>query len=251
MTKSRRLFVFSMIIVSAMSLAAYGIYLKRVDPTATDFSQRNPSTKHSADAQPAMQGEEPSVESDAVHRANISLGIDSSAASNETRQIDSVPVEIHFTQEPGDRGPEPEAPVRELTREVGYELGPHAYHDLLRFILEEEIQETGLDIEAARLLEASILEVAVALGRPSDVHLGVSDVQCTASLCTFLRDHRGTFFRMRLSPDWRAMEQQGPVPIFSWVGLGTGERQHHDRFYMFRPAIERHRDLLEAVVAGR
>lgn len=249
--KSRRLVVFSMIVVSAMLLAAYGTYLERVDPTATYFSQRNPSTKNSADAQPAMQGEEPSVESDVVQRASIPRGIDSSAASNETLQIDSVPVEIHLTQVSGDGGPEPEAPIRELTREVGYSLGPHAYHDLLRFTLEEEIQATGLDLEAARLLEASILEVAVALGTSPDVHLGVSDVPCTASLCTFLRDHRGAFFRMRLSPEWRAMEKQGPVPIVSWVGLGTGEPQHHDRFYMFRPAIERHRDLLEALVVGR
>jgi hypothetical protein len=238
------------IAASAVSLGAYGVWLKRTESTAPHLPQTHPFVSLHADSQQADQSEKLSVESDAVHRANVPRGTESSPATDETPPNGSVLVETHLAHESGASGPEPEAPILVLTREVGYRLSPHAYHDLLRFIMEQEIQETGLDLEAARLLEATILEFAVARGMPSDVHLGISDVQCTASLCTLLRDFDGTFFRFRMSPEWRAMEKQGAVPIVSWVGLGTGEREGHMRVYMFRPAIELHRDLLEAVVAG-
>ncbi len=135
-----------------------------------------------------------------------------------------------------------------------------AGHDLLRFIVEEEIREFGPDTDAAESFEEAILTVAAARGIPLDRGSGVSDLVCTVSLCTFVAEPRGTFSSIRQTPEWHAMELEGPVPSIrailgpahSWVRFGIrssdGETQVH--YYYYRPGIERHRELLEAVVAS-
>ena len=135
-----------------------------------------------------------------------------------------------------------------------------AGHDLLRFILEEDIRELGPDADAAESFEQAILTVAATRGIAPDGGSGVSDLVCTVSLCTFVAEPRGTFSSIRQTPEWHAMEERGPVPSIrsilgpahSWVRFGIrssdGKTQVH--YYYYRPAIERHRELLEAVIAS-
>lgn len=245
---SRRPFVLSIIIASVISLGAYGIYLRRIETAAMDSSQRH--------AQQTVHSGNSSSETDAVHHRNFLSTVESSPASEETLQNSSAPVDTHPMRESGysdetagDSALESDASVIDLNRRVLHRLDHHAYHDLLQFILDEERQATGLDDDAAVSLEAAIREFAVARGMPSDVQSGVSDIQCTAALCTFLEDRHGPFGMIRRSPEWQAMEKQGPVPMVWSVWLQTQERQGHGRVYMLRPEIERHRDLLEAIVA--
>lgn len=134
-----------------------------------------------------------------------------------------------------------------------------AGRDLLHFILEEDIREFGVDVDAAESFKQAILTVAAARGMPPGGGSGVSDIVCTVSLCTFVAEPRGTFSSIRQTPEWHAMELEGPVPSIrailgpshSWVRFGNessgGKTQL--QYYYYRPEIERHRELLEAVVA--
>lgn len=253
---SRRPIGLSIIIASAISLGAYGIYLKHIDPTAADSPQTHPLVSRSADAQQTTKIGKSSSKSDAVQRGDVLPTIESSPPLEETLQNTAAPDEPYSTRESkdpglaGDPAPEGEAPIGVLLNSVVHRLGVDGHHDLLRFILDEEIKESGLDSDAALSIETAILEVAGARGNPSEVRSGVSDIQCTASLCTFLVESGGAFQMTRMSPEFQAMLEQGPVSMIWWVGLGTRERQGHVRLYMYRPDIEQHWGLLEAVLAG-
>lgn len=246
---SRRPFVLSIIIASVISLGAYGIYLRRIETAAMDSSQSH--------AQQTVHSGNSSSETDAVHHRNFLSTVESSPASEETLQNSSAPVDTHPMPESaysdgttGDSALEGDASVIDLHRRVLHRLDHHAYHALLQLILDDERQATGLDEDAAVSLGAAIREFAVGRGMPSDVQSGVSDIQCTAALCTFLEDRNSPFGMIRRSPEWQAIERQGPVPMVWSVWLQTQERQGHGRVYMLRPEIERHRDLLEAIVAA-
>lgn len=249
MTISRRSVAILIVIATAISLGGYGSYLKRIDTAATETSQRHRTQTH--------QSESFTSESDAVHGGNLRPTSEFSPTSEETVQNRSAPVGNRSTGEPGNHGrtvghpaPKGNASIVDLNLQALHRLDHHAYHDLLQFILGEEILETGQDIAAAELLEAAIREFVVARSVPTDVQSGVSNIQCTAALCTFLEDRHGPFGMMRRSPEWQAIERQGPMPVVWSVWLHTEERQGHGRVYLFRPGIEQHRDLLEAVVAG-
>jgi len=135
-----------------------------------------------------------------------------------------------------------------------------AGHDLLRFILEEDIRELGPHVDAAESFEQAILTVAATRGIAPDGGSGVSDLVCTVSLCTFVAEPRGTFSSIRQTPEWHEMELEGPVPSIrsilgpahSWVrfGIRSSDGETLLRYYYYRPGIERHRELLEAVVAS-
>lgn len=252
----RRPIVVSIIIASAISLGAYGIYLKRNEPMATDSSQRHPLLNHSPDAQQTTQAGLSSSDSDAARLGDVSPTIESSSPLEETMQDSAADVEPFPTLESedpsqtGDPVPEREATTGNLLNSVVERLGVEGHHDLLQFILDEEIKETRLDVDAARSIEAAVLEVAGTSRISSDERSGVSDIQCTASLCTLLVESGGPFQMMGMSPEFQAMMEQGPVSMLWWVRLGTRERLDHVRLYLYRPGIVQHLGLLEAVVAG-
>ncbi|HRP34973.1 MAG TPA: hypothetical protein PLI48_03730 [Gammaproteobacteria bacterium] len=251
----RRPIVVSIIIASAISFGAYGIYLKRNELMATDSSQRHPLLNHSRDAQQTTQTGLSSSDSDSVRLGDFPPTIESSPPLEETMQNSAADVEPFHRREsedPGQTGdpvPEREATIGILLNSVVERLGVEGHHDLLQFILDEEIKETGLDVDAALSIEAAISEIAAARGVSSGVGSGDSDIQCTASLCTLLVESGGPFQMTRMSPEFQAMMEQGPVSMLWWVRLGTRERLDHVRLYMYRPGIEQHLNLLEAVVA--
>lgn len=153
-----------------------------------------------------------------------------------------------------DPEPEMEEPIDSLLYKALKHLPRGADQDLLRFILEEEIRENGADLNAAVQFEAAVLEVAAARGMPAGIQSGISEIVCSVSLCTFEADLDGTYNTIRHTPEWYAMEQHGPVPSIdsvrpsrSWVMFGRPERRV--QVYYYRPAIEQHRELLEALLA--
>jgi hypothetical protein len=254
---SRWLTVVSIIAGSAILLGVRGIYLKHLDPAPTDPSQQQPIVNRSGDAQEATEIGRAARKSDAVHRRDVLPATESYPPQEATLQSHAPHVEPDPTRESGvpgrtsgDSAPAGEAPLDLLLYSVSRRLDVHRHHDLLRFILDEEIRETGLDVDAALSIEAAISEIAAARGAASGVGSGYSDIQCTVSLCTLLLESRGAFQMTRLSPEFQAMMEQGPVSMVSWVGLGTREREGHLRFYLYRSGMEQHSDLLEAVVAG-
>lgn len=156
---------------------------------------------------------------------------------------------------------EVEASIERLLHGAVRERSGGAGHDLLRFILEEDIRELSPDADATESFEQAILTVAATRGIAPDGGSGVSDLVCTVSLCTFVAEPRGTFSSIRQTPEWHAMELEGPVPSIrailgpahSWVRFGVKSRDGETqvRYYYYRPGIERHRELLEAVAASR
>ncbi|NGP52336.1 hypothetical protein [Thioalkalivibrio sp. XN8] len=165
-----------------------------------------------------------------------------------------------------DRDPVHQAgdPIEHLLHSAVRHRRGGAGHDLLRFILEEDIREFGLDVEAAESFEQAILTVATAKGIPPGDGSGISDIVCTVSLCTFVAEPLGTYNMIRHSPEWFAMEKEGPVPgirsmlepsqqlraAHTWIRFGIRSSGGKAQVYYYRPGIiEHHRELLEAVVA--
>lgn len=254
---SRWPIVLWIIAASAISLGVYGIYLKHLQTTTPDSPQRQPLVNRSADAQQTTQVGASSRKSDAIQRADVLPAMDSPPPLEVTLQNPAAPVEPNRTRESedprptsGDSAPVGEASLEVLLYSVTRGVDVNRHHDLLQFILDEETKETGLDLDASVSIEAAISEIAAARGVASSVRSSGNDIQCTASLCTFLLESSGAFQMTRLSSEFQAMMEQGPVSMVSWVGLGTREREGYLRFYLYRSAIEQHLDLLEAVVAG-
>ena len=239
------------ILVAAVSIGALrllgGPFETAVDPSNNDLLANQSASAQastSIQASPSLPGAEQAPEArpgDAV--------LPSSADVILARPPQVVP------EPASDPEPAMEAPIDSLLYQAIKHLPRGANQDLLRFILEEEIRESGADLEAAVAFEAAVLDVAAARGMPAGIQSGISEIVCSVSLCSFKADLDGTYNTIRHTPEWSAMEEQGPVPSIdlvlgpshSWVGFGLPERRL--QVYYYRPAIERHRELLEAVLA--
>ena len=239
------------IVVAAVSIGALRLF-DRPGETAVDPSNKDLLVNQSAAVQastripatPSRPGTEQAPEAPP----------DAAASPSSADVISTGPPQV-VTERASDPEPEMEAPIDSLLYQAIKHLPRGANQDLLRFILEEEIRESGADLEAAVAFEAAVLDVAAARGMPAGIQSGISEIVCSVSLCSFKADLDGTYNTIRHTPEWSAMEEQGPVPSIdsvlgpsqSWVGFGLPERRL--QVYYYRPAIERHRELLEAVLA--
>lgn len=247
---SRWRLVLLTILVAAASIGALRLFdgpgETAVDPSNKDVlaNQSAPAqARNSIPASPSRPGAEQAPEA----RPEEAV-LPSSADVISTGLPQVVPERV------SDPEPEMEEPIDSLLYEALKHLPHGANQDLLRFILEEEIRESGADLEAAVAFEAAVLDVAAARGMPAGIQSGIREVVCSVSLCAFEADLDGTYNTIRHTPEWYAMEEQGPVPSIdsvrpsrSWVMFGRPERRV--QVYYYRPAIERHRELLEAVIA--
>lgn len=256
----RRILLSSIIVAVAAAFGAYAVHVGNA---------RNPEV--------SLTRETREVNVRTAYEVPASV-LDSSSQSDPYGSPDALPDCDVSPQQDGDYQADlPLVPVhqkRDQAHEVEYSIEalPHlAVHrlrgagqqDLLRFILEEDISEFGLDVDAAKSFEEAILTAAAARGIPPGVGSGVTDIVCTVSLCTFVAEPLGAFDSIRQTPEWYAMEQEGPVPgvrsmlqptrelgpARSWVRFGIRSGGGKTQVYYYRPGIERHRELLEAVIA--
>lgn len=255
----RRLLISSIVILGAAAIGAYAVHLGgdrfpaatptaelvRVDAAIAPDVRETPASS----LDPRSRSDQPG-KLDAPSDRNVS------AQPYEDSEADLPSGPLHPEREPTHG---PDKSIENLLHGAVRLRPGGAGRDLVRFILEEEIREFGLDVDAAESFTQAILTVAAARGMPPGGGSGVSDLVCTVSLCTFVAEPRGTFASIRQTPEWHAMEHEGPVPSIraivgpahSWVrfGIGSSGGETQLQYFYYRPEIERHRELLEAVVA--
>jgi len=258
MLKMRRRTLVSLIIVAgAFAIGAYAVHVgnfrtPEASPThgTPEVNRPNSSDVTAARVDLASRSDPPGNPEAMPHR-----DVSSQQVGDPEADLPSAPL---FPE--SDSVNEVEDSIERLLHGAVRERSGGAGHDLLRFILEEDIRELGPHVDAAESFEQAILTVAATRGIAPDGGSGVSDLVCTVSLCTFVAEPRGTFSSIRQTPEWHEMELEGPVPSIrsilgpahSWVrfGIRSSDGETLLRYYYYRPGIERHRELLEAVVAS-
>jgi hypothetical protein len=251
---SRRRLISSIIFAVAVAVGAYAVHVDDARVSETTPTQEPAEVNLTIAPEASASRLDPPSRSGPSDNPEAPADRDVSPQPNEDYEAGLRSVALQAEREPTH-----EADIEDLLHGAVRLRPGGAGQDLLRFILEEDIREFGLDVDAAQSFEQAILTVAAARGRPPGDGSGVSDLVCTVSLCTFVAEPRGTFASIRQTPEWHAMEHEGPVPSIrailgpahTWVrfGIGSSGGKTQLQYYYYRPEIERHRELLEAVVA--
>lgn len=257
---SNRLVVFSILVAGASAIGAYSVHVGDARTPRVSLAEGKPAVSRPGPFEINASGLNPPSQSDPSGTPEAMPDRHFAPKQDADYHANFPPVPL-----PQKRGPTHAVndTIEDLLGRAVRSLRGGASQDLLRFILEEDINEFGMDIDAAKSFDEAILTAATARGMSPVDGSGVTDIVCTMSLCTFVAEPLGTFNVIRQTPEWYAMEQEGPVPGIrslqeparelgpaqSWIRFGIRSSGGKTQVYYYRPGIERHRELLEAVVA--